>query len=173
MKNTIFGGVNTSVRTKIHFKLSFILLLSLGLSSCYFADVDNSEFIAQKQLLQELENNQLLWSQSGVNEYSFSLHTECDCPDELKSQKLIATDVDAEEDAEDIQAEADALSKTGKIRSRKVTARDDDKSSRRSNSAQNVRMETVFSDLRQAILQNNVQSIAYNPTYGYPQNVSL
>ena len=173
MKNTILGGVNTPVRTKIHFKLSFILLLTLGLSSCYFADVDNSEFIAQKQLLQELENNQLLWSESGVNEYSFSLETECDCPDDLKSQKLIATDVDAEEDSEEMQTEMDALSKTGKVRSRKVTARDDDKSSRRSNSTQGVRMETVFSDLRQAILQNNVQSVAYNPTYGYPQTVSL
>ncbi|MDH5257837.1 MAG: hypothetical protein OEX07_07505, partial [Gammaproteobacteria bacterium] len=157
--------------------IKFVTLSSLlVLTACAKFDPDDMAGPSQQELLAELEKNQLAWNNSGVAQYSLAVEKDCDCPDELKSKMKIfvddVDDLDEEDELFDVlgtDSTATSRAKTG-ITSRERS--DDNRNSNRNvQSAQSPRVETLFTDLRQAILQNAVQQVTYNPEYGFPQTV--
>lgn len=155
-------------RTKL-FSLSTILLLSLGLFACSTDNSDNAYIGKQRHLIAELEKNRVLWEEAGVTQYSFELAKDCDCPDELKTTETIAFDYG---DEEPITDEEEILDKPGGLGARALRPREDgDDDRRRIATNQTRNIQALFTDLRQAILQNAVQQVAYDPVYGFPQNV--
>ena len=174
MKNANDQCARIRVPSLQFFKLGIISILSLVLMSCAYVDTESTESARKQLLLGELERNQALWAESGVSEYSFSIHKECEnCPDSLNSQLDVTVTEEDEEDLEDWaeDGESTQLSKAGGLSSRALSARDDEDDKRRTQTAQTLRVESLFTDLRQAILQNSVRQVNYNPTFGFPQTV--
>ena len=67
------GGIYTYPLIKNSLIFSGILSLAIVLMSCSSNETDNSNIGQQRHLILELEKNQLLWSQSGVSDYSLSI----------------------------------------------------------------------------------------------------
>lgn len=149
-----------------HARISLFLGLSFFVTSCAYIDGwqddngDDQQLSTQQKLLDELEQNRLLWAQSGVSEYTYTLQKDCDCPDEIKTTDTVSVNDQPQEISDG----------TGTSPKAKVLARDGNDEQR---TAQNASIESYFTDLRQAIQQNSVQQVQYNPVYGYPQNVVL
>jgi len=165
MKNTIYKGTRLRALLKKTIKFSTLALVIFSLISCTSKETDNSNLATQRHLIAELERNHLIWAQSGVEEYAFSLSKNCtDCPADLQSEQEIIV----EKDASNTNS-----AKTG-FGARAISARDDDDDKRRRSSAQqSLQINSLFTDLRRAILANSVQQVAYDPVFGFPQTVSV
>jgi len=161
MKNTTCGGLRLNGATKLF--TSFLVIL---LTACAQSGSENTTGPSQQELLAELERNQLIWSKSGVAEYSFDVTKDCDCPVELKSDITFYVN---EADSEKNYVKYNSGGAGNQISAR--DGDDDDRSTNRIN--QSPRLETFFVDLRQAILQNSIQQVTYDPTYGFPQTVRV
>ena len=163
MKNAARQGARSCAIIKNTILFSTLIL---SLIACTGQESDNSNLSNQRHLIAELERNHLIWAQSGVEEYSFELNKSCaDCPEDLQSQQEITVKNDAN---------TTVSAKTG-FGARAISARedDDDNRRRRTQSQQPLRIDSLFTDLRQAILTNSVQQVAYDPVFGFPQTVSV
>ncbi|MDH5547186.1 MAG: DUF6174 domain-containing protein [Gammaproteobacteria bacterium] len=166
----MFNPTQLGARTRAPIKAFLFLTLGASLASCSYLGYEEAGLSEQDLLIQELDNNQMVWAQSGVSAYSFDIEKDCDCPDEIKSsQKMTIQSDEALEDKEELEAEIDAAAE--KVRGKIVAREGSDNNRAQAN--QSVRMETVFSDLRQAIQQGSVRSVNYDSRYGYPQTVVL
>ena len=169
MNRMINRDVSERTFTTNFFTKIAIISMMFSLISCSTNEVDNAQLGKQRHLLAELERNQLLWSESGVTDYSFSLNKECaDCPtEESADQSIIVKSGNV--------ANTGVVSSKSGVGARSITARDDDDDDDRrfTQGIQSVRVESLFTDLRQAILQNSVQQVRFDPIYGYPQTVQI
>ena len=138
------------------FFVTFAILLT-GLTGCTKDPMDDTVSNNQAELLAELESNQLKWSQSGVTEYEFTIQKTCEeCPSDIQNQTQSSNN----------ETQFAGLS------GRSLSAREDDRKRRStSNDSDSVRVESLFTDLRQAISQNAVRQVTFDPEYGFPQNV--
>jgi len=167
MKNTIRRSMCVNPRMLSFFVLSFFLLLTAcSPNSSDESSAPTDELSNQEALLKELESNQLKWANAGVSKYSFTLDKSCDCPEELTSK----LDVLIDEDDDDEYDEDISFKPTG-IRSR--TRRSTNSLILPNQNSQNPSIERFFADLRQAILQNSVQQVSYDPNFGVPTIVSV
>ena len=162
MKNTTGRGALACALIKSTLLFASIIV---SLIACTGNETDNANLSHQRHLIAELERNHLKWTQSGVEEYSFSLSKTCaDCPADLQSEQQVTV-------KNDVGSSVSAKTAFG---ARAISAReDDDDDRRRVQSQQPLRINSLFTDLRQAILSNSVQQVAYDPVFGFPQAVSV
>jgi len=162
--NFPWGGImNFTYRSEVVFtilrklfRVGGLLTLSFFLLSCSTDQIPGSQSATQQQLLMAFDKNRLLWAQAGVVEYAFSVDKQCDCPEELTSTMLVTE----EELEEDDELNFKARNKNAQTRVLKF-------------SSQTRQMENLFSDLRNAIVQNQVRNVTYNNAYGFPKTVSI
>jgi len=132
-----------------HFvRIAGALLVALWVSSCAEPGRDGVANLSQHELLAQLDAQRLAWSHVGAKDYSFSIHTECDCPDEAKHASHIV-----------VGGASASKPSSAKLPITAVT------------SVQS--MEAFFADLRQAVIKKAVSNIYYDPTYGFPTRVQL
>ncbi|MDH5547456.1 MAG: DUF6174 domain-containing protein [Gammaproteobacteria bacterium] len=121
--------------------LSFIS--ACGLSQPALSE-NSDEPITTAELLTELTRMQENWAGSGIEEYEFSIHRQCDCPEQEDSTLHLTSRSNIERPSEILQGNYNVSS-----------------------------MDDYFTDLRQAVSQNRVKRVRYNPRYYYPETIEM
>jgi len=112
---------------------------------------------SQQILIDDLNSKQKLWLESGAVDYSFSIHKECNCPDNIIPPINVNVAAQSSEVAQH------------KINNRRRQSSQTNRSL--FNAPKN--MEQYFNELRQAILLGKIRNVTYNFQYGFPSVITI